>query len=171
MACGCNRKNRGCSFMEWCFEFLCEDDGPVESFCDVGYFYRTTGDISFGPNAAIDFEGADTYGGVTFELTSPSEMKIANTGIYKVSYFAKTQNANGDQIGLRLNGGTVISNTIYATGPDKFVYGQAVIRIDQVNSILQLYAINQIDLDKGSDVEVVASTVVEKVCELTEAND
>ncbi len=164
MGCNCNNSN----LMRWCFEFLCNDEEGI--LCDVGYFYIKTPTINVTVNAndPFEFEEALTFGGVSFDIGNSSQMKIANTGIYEITYIAKTQSNQRIAIALSLNGGAVIDNTIY-TNITKSVYGQAIVEVNQTNSYIELIALDNFPIDKrneGDTEDIVVSVTVEKVCEL-----
>lgn len=159
MAKNCNCKG---SNLNWCLEWLCDEAGTT---CDVGYFFSYE-EGKQDPATAFDFpETAITRGGIT-QGANTTEVNIANTGVYEVTYLLTTNNASAVRYGIQLNADPIMMQTIYAGGQSKFRSGQAFIEVTTAPSILKLISIDDITLDSGGGEYISVSLIIKKVCDL-----
>lgn len=155
----CNGSN-----INWCLEWLCEEDEPS---CDVGYFYGFE-EGKIDPPSPFDFPSpAITRGGITQDLADTTKIEIANTGLYEVTYILTTNNASASRFALKLNDDPILPQTVYSGGQSKYKAGQAFIEVTTAPSILKLVTVDDITLESGmtDPPYISASLIIRKVCE------
>lgn len=175
----CN-KCMGDNYFDWCFKWLCKEEevengngnGQVPT-CDAGYIYRLEGSdfVNFDEGSAIEFQGAVLRGGIGFQASSPTDITISSPGLYKVTFYLNCQSRS--TVGLQL----VVNNTPQPVLPQytyknnaasQFIYGQALIEITAPNTILRIFVLKDVTLDKTQQNEpqsVNASVLIKKVCQ------
>jgi len=172
--CSCSCSN---SILPSCLNCLCESSTPIVT-CNTGYIfnYEELSIVTIEAGYPIPFnEPAITRGSISHNnLSAPEEIHIAETGLYEVNFYVNTEGIS--EIGILLSSSpatfpvtfsTIPTRLVYRKSVDGAVYGQALILVEEADSILYLIlssidALHNITLTNAA---VNASVMIEKVCD------